>query len=264
MDATTPATDDTATTSGHYLRWSRTPAAGLLFLLPWLALYELAILTGSDPSTLRNPAESWLRRSLLDAGGQWPWLLPTLVAGSLLIWHGVVRYRFGAAERVDSRGSLLAGMLGESAFFAAVLVFAGQLSHAALAEGTLLSLSTSPDGPGAWAAACLGAGIYEEVLFRLWAVPAVYFGLRLFVVPPPAAIIASLASTSILFATMHYTRSELMDCDAVLLIGFAFRCVAGLVFATLFWLRGFGIAVGTHVLYDAMIVTVTAIQHPDV
>ena len=105
--------------SADYLRWSQTPAAGLLFLLPWLGLYELAILTGSDPLELRNPAESWLQVALRQAGGHYPWLLPVVVAGSLLIWHGVACYRQGPAVRVDSRGTLLAGMLSESAFLAA-------------------------------------------------------------------------------------------------------------------------------------------------
>ena len=248
--------------SADYLRWSQTPAAGLLFLLPWLGLYELAILTGSDPLELRNPAEPWLQVALRQAGGHYPWLLPVVVAGSLLIWHGVVRYRQGPAVRVDSRGTLLAGMLSESAFLAALLVFAGQFVHAVASEGIVMSLAETPRGPGAWAAACLGAGIYEEVLFRLWAIPAVVFGLRLFLVPTRIAVITSLIGTSLLFAAAHYSAAEWQTAGALLYRGFAFRTVVGVCFAMLFWFRGFGVAVGTHVLYDAIIVMITAVQQP--
>ena len=258
-----PASDDAAAIPiDQYFDWSRTPAAGLLFAVPWLVLYELAILTGSDPSQLRHPAESWLRGSLLDAGGRWPWLLPVIVAGSLLVWHAAVRYRRGPARRVDSRGTMLAGMLGESAFLAAALVLAGQFLHAVVSDRVMMSLAESPRGPGAWAAACLGAGIYEEVLFRLWAIPLAIVTLRLFLVPAKIAIVVSVVGTSLLFAAAHYTAADFQSPSATMLAGFGFRSAAGLVFASLFWLRGFGVAVGTHVLYDAIIVLVTAIQHP--
>ena len=257
-----PAASDGGPPAVDYLQWSRTPLAGLLFLLPFLGLYELAILTGSDPSALRNPAESWLRGSLLRAGDRWPWLLPSLVAGSLLLWHAVVRYRQGPGERIDSRGTILAGMLGESTLLAAALVFAGQATHAVVTDGTMMSLATTPTGPGAWAAACLGAGIYEEVLFRLWAVPLSYLLLRLFVVPPRIAVAAAIVSTSLLFAAAHYPAAAFSEPPDGMTAEFAFRVAAGLAFASLFWLRGFGVAVGTHVLYDAIIVVVTAVQQP--
>ena len=248
-----------------YLRWSRTPAAGLLFLLPWLTLYELAILTGSDPTELRHPAESWLRSGLLHLGGAMPWLLPVVVATSLLLWHGWDRWRRGPAVRTDRRGTLLAGMLGESALAASLLVLGGQLLHAAATRGVVMSLAESPNGPEAWAATCLGAGIYEEVLFRLWAIPLVLAVLRSLLVPRTIAIALSLAGTAVLFAALHYTAADWQTLKAAgawspMALGLLFRIAAGGVFAMLFWVRGFGIAVGTHVLYDAIVVLVAAMQ----
>ena len=262
---TTAADDPPPIEADAYLKWSRTPAAGLLFLLPWLGLYELAILTGSDPATLRHPAESWLRSGLLQVGGDWPWLLPVVVAGSLLVWHAGHRWLRGPAARGERRGTLLAGMLGESLLAASLLVLAGQMSHAVATRGVVMSLAQPPSGPGAWAATCLGAGIYEEVLFRLWAIPAMFVLLKALVVPRRIAACVAIVATSLLFASLHYTAADwaTMQSSGVsspVAIGWMFRTLAGLVFATLFWLRGFGVAVGTHVLYDAIIVIVTAVQ----
>ena len=246
-----------------YLRLSATPLAGLWFLLPWLGLYELAILTGTDPAELRHPAESWLQGGVRELGSDRPWLLPVVVAVSLLAWHAYDRWRSGPTVRQDRRGTVLAGMLGESAFLAGLLVFAGQLIHALATDAgemQTMSMARTPSGPGAWAAACLGAGIYEEILFRLWAIPLLVLTLRAFLVPRAIAIGVSLAATSLLFAALHYTADDWSDPDRPMLVGFGLRAGAGLAFAGLFWLRGFGIAVGTHVMYDAIIVVIGEVQ----
>jgi len=75
---------------------------------------------------------------------------------------------------------------------------------------------------------------------------------------PRTSIIAGIVIVSLLFSAAHYkldfefgpwqivTRYG----DAWNLYTFTFRFLAGVFFAVLFQLRGFGIAAGSHALYD--------------
>ena len=59
----------------------------------------------------------------------------------------------------------------------------------------------------------------------------------------PAALLSS-----VLFALAHYLGPEEFT-----LYSFAFRFLAGLVFAALFVFRGFAVAVYTHTIYDVYV-----------
>jgi hypothetical protein len=54
----------------------------------------------------------------------------------------------------------------------------------------------------------------------------------------------------LLFSAAHYIGPL---GDSFALYSFTFRAVAGLFFAMLFLLRGFGIAAGTHFFYDLLV-----------
>ncbi len=96
----------------------------------------------------------------------------------------------------------------------------------------------------------LGAGVYEEVLFRLCLVPVSYGLLRAFLIPRRPAILLSVLSTSILFSAAHYLGPA---ADQLTLFSFVFRALAGVYFALLFVTRGFGITVGSHAAYDLIV-----------
>lgn len=96
----------------------------------------------------------------------------------------------------------------------------------------------------------VGAGIYEEVLFRLCLLPACFAAFRLLLLPArPAAMLAVLC-TSLAFSLAHYIGPA---ADQFLLFSFVFRALAGLFFAALFVLRGFGITAGCHAAYDVLV-----------
>jgi membrane protease YdiL (CAAX protease family) len=94
----------------------------------------------------------------------------------------------------------------------------------------------------------LGAGIYEELLFRLLLLPAVLGLLRACRVAPPWQAWGAVLLTSLLFSAAHYFGAEPWE-----LRSFVFRFLAGVFFAALFVLRGFGVAAGTHALYDIFV-----------
>lgn len=218
---------------------SRTPLTSLAFTLPLVLAYEGGVLLLGRGSP-RNGADVWLRQ-LLDAlgfGGYF--LLPLLTIVGLLAWHHVEhdRWRFSPA--------VLIGMCLECLILAVVLVGLARL------QSRLWPLDV---GTGATAVVArfvgfCGAGLYEEVLFRLLLLPVVGWTIARLGAAPAAAAAWAMLFTSVLFAAAHYVGPLGDPFD---LHSFVFRAIAGVFFATLFLVRGFGIAAGTHAAYDMIV-----------
>lgn len=100
-------------------------------------------------------------------------------------------------------------------------------------------------GAGDDAVAALGAGIHEELLFRLGAFAGLGALLVRAGVRPRAAWLAALVASSLVFAAAHHWAGEPWDERA-----FAFRVLAGAAFALVFWFRSLAHAVWAHALYD--------------
>ena len=246
-----PPPDAAPTQRLDYFETARTPLAGLLFVLPMLVAYEAGIhVAGPTAVVTRNAADTWMRLRLLEAGCLRPWALPAMLLGTLIAWEAARQAK--RQPRASVNGRLMVGMLTESVFAAWTLVLLGQAVGMVMRLGGLLSLSGMANGPADWAAACLGAGLYEETLFRLWGLPATYLGFRLFLVPRGIAAVLAVLVSSLAFAAAHYIGGGWENAPAEW-FGFVFRFVAGLAFAGLLLTRGFGVAVGTHVIYDVTV-----------
>ena len=94
----------------------------------------------------------------------------------------------------------------------------------------------------------LGAGIHEEMLFRLGMFAGGAALIARVGAPRRVAWIAALAASSIVFAAAHHWAGEPWD-DRV----FAFRALAGAAFALIFWFRSLAHAVWAHALYDVYV-----------
>lgn len=100
----------------------------------------------------------------------------------------------------------------------------------------------------------LGAGVYEETVFRLGLMAGLTallergIGLRRWV-----AVTLGLVSSSLLFSAMHHIPPY---GDPFTIGVFTFRVLAGACFGLLFWFRGFAVAVYTHALYDLYVLVV--------
>ncbi|MGD9856717.1 MAG: CPBP family glutamic-type intramembrane protease [Planctomycetaceae bacterium] len=261
MPTTQPRTLD-------YWSASRRPLASLIFLAPLLAAYELGVLwfDAAHIAAVRNGADTWMRTWLLQMGGDRPWMLPALIVAVLLGWH--------VCSQSDWRMSpeTLVGMFAESLLGAILLLVMGQvLSLTFQRLGWLPTEMVDAALPSriATAVGFLGAGIYEEVLFRLLMLPAVFGGLRMLLFPRRWAAVGAVLATSLLFSMAHYVEpagsgvlpsfaafaaaaNQVIDTPAAW-FGCGFRILAGLVFAVVFLVRGFGITVGCHVLYDLLV-----------
>jgi membrane protease YdiL (CAAX protease family) len=96
----------------------------------------------------------------------------------------------------------------------------------------------------------VGAGIYEEVLFRLLLFSVLGGMLRLLQFPSLLAFLGAALASAAFFSAAHHLGPYGEAFDGYV---FLFRTVAGVYFALLFQLRGFGIAVGAHACYDVLV-----------
>jgi len=95
----------------------------------------------------------------------------------------------------------------------------------------------------------IGAGVYEEFLFRAILFGGIFFLAKRFLSTPFAWLLGA-AISSALFAAYHYTGPM---GDSFNLYTFAYRGVAGLLFCWLYYLRGFAVAAYTHAFYNIWI-----------
>jgi len=242
---------------------ARRPLAAVCFVLPLIVAYEVGLLT--DPvaaDTLRNGADCWMRAFLSGGVGVRDALLPVVVVATLLGWQIAARHPWRC------RFETLIGMFGESLILATALFVLARVIGQAFATMVVASIpaSTVPLSMGGRAISFVGAGIYEEVLFRLLLLPVLVLALRGLLLPRGLAILLGVVLSSVIFSAAHYIDiapgtgridvwgplQTVME-QRELWFGFLFRAAAGVWFAILFYLRGFGITVGCHVLYDIMV-----------
>jgi hypothetical protein len=112
------------------------------------------------------------------------------------------------------------------------------------------SMVVAPAARLATLMAFIGSGIYEEVFFRLiLLLPAIAWATRL--TNPKMGTVLGMLVVSVVFATLHYDIINPAGAEFEL-SSFFFRFTASIVFCVLFLFRGFGIAVGAHVAFDAL------------
>lgn len=238
-------------TASSYWRDTRAPRYSLLYALPLLLGYEgLAFLLSGDAiSGVRNGADVLLKSAFLWLGGRDGLLvfgIALVTVASVLIWRDVRR-----GGTITGRYFL--GMMAESVLYALVFgvvtgTLTGLILHAAtpLSTGPMAGLELPTQ-----LMISLGAGLYEELLFRVLLVSLlarlarVVFGW----LPGASGVFAVLVG-ALIFSAFHYVGPY---GDALELGSFTFRAVAGVLFSALYLLRGFGITAWTHALYDVFL-----------
>ena len=97
----------------------------------------------------------------------------------------------------------------------------------------------------------LGAGIYEELLFRVILVSGLaWLARRAFGWNATWSAGFAVAVGALIFSAFHYIGPY---GDRLELGSFTFRAVAGVLFSGLYLSRGFGITAWTHALYDVFL-----------
>ena len=99
----------------------------------------------------------------------------------------------------------------------------------------------------------LGAGVYEEFLFRVALISgSVFVFEKVFEFKRVSALSAGVVISAFIFSLFHYFGSL---GDTFYFSTFTYRFVAGILLGGLYILRGFGVTAYTHSLYDLLIVT---------
>lgn len=238
-----------------YLQATRAPRYSLTLALPLLLLYEALafLLSGDAYAGVRNGADVLLKTLFVWLGGRTGL---TVFAALLLGTGAYFAIRDGRRHGWPRRG-YLAGMAGEAVLYALLLggvtatltswlLPGGIPMFAALAQGGLQEFDLATQ-----LTISLGAGIYEELLFRVLLVSALValaargFGWS----AAPAGTFAAVTG-ALIFSAFHYIGAF---GDPWELGSFTFRAIAGLLFSGLYLTRGLGITAWTHALYDVFL-----------
>jgi hypothetical protein len=235
-----------------YWRQSRSHRYSLLFALPLLVLYEVlaAIIGHGEPQAIRNGADVLMKSvfvALLGARGP-------LVFGALLIgvslWL-VIRDMRKEGKQLSPR--IFAVMTAESIVLALAfgIVVASITTRVLAPFAALVQTPMRELDPSTQLMVSLGAGLYEELLFRVLLVGALAaLGVRAFRWKPATAGAVAVGVGALIFSLFHYIGPF---GDAFEAGSFTFRLIAGIFFSALFVARGFGITAWTHALYDVFL-----------
>ncbi|QOI99343.1 MAG: CPBP family intramembrane metalloprotease [Phycisphaeraceae bacterium] len=249
-----------------YAWLSSRPLHVLVFLTPLVLVYQIAlifVLSSDDGSTVETIRAHGTIARFFEAFRATGLALPGIALMVVLaVWHVLS----GDPWRI--RPGTIAGMYGESlAWTPPLLVLALTLASNAPHPGAmspgvwndaapvLAFASGVPGHAQDWRAAValsIGAGLYEELLFRLILITALHAVLfDLFKIPQGPASATAILGSAVAFALYHDLSSWPSP-----LIGFLFYALAGAYFGAIFMLRGFGVVVGVHAAYNTIILLV--------
>lgn len=280
---------------GYFTRTSR-PFYSLVYLLPLIVIYEILVFA-INPHLLTEPDTSvmggvvsfvWIQNLLryigMDSRGAWIaapvvvvvillvlqmtsrqswkilWLdFPPMIAECIVMALPLIVLAMAINHPVvSSPQSACGGIGGGSHLFYCQAADAG-------------SAAAPPDSPGYVLEhpvfrniiTGIGAGIYEELVFRLILISAfmIFFETIIGLGRNTSAVVSIILS-ALLFSLHHHII--IMDGHIVLrepftVARFMFRSIAGVYFGVVFAVRGFGIAAGTHAFYDIIAVLLNAI-----
>lgn len=226
-----------------YIHESELPLTSLLFLLPLIVIYEVgtryfttAAQHGYDQQII---AFTMMQRffRLMGVHGQH---LPALAVGTILVcWHLARR------EKWQVNVTTFLGMTAESTLLALPLI---ALSKEASRYFPLAAVARASRQDQIIMS--FGAGVYEELVFRLILFTLASLLLKdLMRLKPVWVKLCVVTLGAFAFSGYHY----LSPLEYFQWRSFAFRTLAGAYFGVVFLFRGFGITAASHASYDVLI-----------
>jgi membrane protease YdiL (CAAX protease family) len=213
---------------------SRRPLVSLVFIAPLLAIYEIGVVWFR---VIPNGADDLMRRFLDLFGFSQHLLLPGLLIAILLGWQYLSRQPWRLSPGILPAMAAEAILLG---LCVRVMVFAQNLVIGLEMGGKIKN-----------AIGYLGAGIYEELLFRLILLSLLIWVFRRAGATPRVGMILAVLVSSLIFSAAHHVGPY--GEWPVQWSHFIFRTLAGVFFSLVYVYRGFGIAAGSHAAYDIMV-----------
>ncbi|MFN3241239.1 MAG: CPBP family intramembrane glutamic endopeptidase [Planctomycetota bacterium] len=224
---------------GGYFHWSREPAVGLFAVLPLWLFYMVARWQLAPDE--RNGAEVLLLQQLARLGDRAhmvvsvAFALLIAAAANWLVKHKVPWARVVAVIALE--GVVYGVMLGPIA------------SAMTSSANRLLSTSAPGNEQIANMVGSIGAGVFEELVFRLGLMSLlVWLGMRAvreWALPRVLAGMFAVVVSALVFSWFHHLCGEPYDRGR-----FLFRTMAGVLLGLLMWGRGYGVCVYTHTVYN--------------
>lgn len=239
MTDQTPSLSQRDAAQDGYFACVRKPVYNFLFVLPLLIIYEALIILSATP--IRNGADVIVKLFFNMIG------IKTIIGFTLIIISIYAYIVFNSRETKNETiyPVYFVYMFAESFVYALALgpVVIRLTEKVALAAPAPYRL-----GVVERIIASIGAGIYEEFVFRYLLITIFIFIFTKYLNLKTAhAAVFAIFWAALIFSGFHYV-GELGDkFDAV---SFIFRFIAGIILSILFFLRGYGIAVYTHAIYD--------------
>ena len=278
---------------GSYFERTSRPIYAIVFLLPFIVFYELGTLLIKTDLLRRYwqgrvVAFSWLQDCLayLGFGSKFGWVATPLAVVVILAALQLAsrkgwRFWFGDILPMAVECILLAVPLIVLSMF---LSGSGQrqgdtdqftnstiriqtdaaLRCSSVTNDDLPATGKGSGDGGKWQGLLanivtgIGAGIYEELVFRLILIIALMALFQdIFQLGHRISIILSVFISAALFGAYHhivYLGGQFVQSSPFNWPEFSFRTIAGIYFAVLFAIRGFGITAGAHAFYDIIAV----------
>ena len=228
-----------------YLAETRRLGMSVLAMLPLVVIYQVGIV--QSRAGVRNIAEVWLTGPFSLLGVHAATAVNILVMAGLLV----------ALWRLERTGavcfSFLFIMVLEAVIYATVMFLTAGAVARFVQRHVVDMLSA---GNASWSSLWLsvGAGVYEELLFRLILLAGGVFVLhRVFQFRKTPSMALMLVISSLAFSAAHHVGALGEAPDGFV---FIFRTVCGLMLGIVFLTRGLGVAAWMHALYNVLVLMV--------
>jgi len=230
-DATAPAP------ARGYFEKSRDLTNSIILIIPMLVIYEAGLLLGFRG---KNGVDFLTDFVIGNFGWQGLVTLNLVLIAGLI----VVATRRERDAKFDS--AIVGGVLLESTVYAwflgTVIIFIMRQSHL-LAVADEMSVPTR-------VIVSFGAGVHEEIVFRLLLLGGIAYFIKDFLGKDETAAFAiAFVVSSLLFSLAHHLPGG----EPFAFYPFVYRFFAGLIFATIYHVRGLAVAVYTHAIYDILV-----------
>ncbi len=228
-----------------YWRSTRSPLYSFLFTIPLFLIYEIGIfLTSSDDMfVLRNGADALMRQILATFGitGLY-WVGVIFFIGFIITF--ILQRKYWEETEIHSDYFLL--MMVESVMWSVLIYFL-------MTNVYLLLMNPTGSMLVQQVTLAVGAGIYEEFLFRVLLIAGISVILGfIFQWSDKSRNWAAMVIAAGIFSSFHFI-GEYGDFFSFNI--FMIRFLAGIALGTLYFLRGFGITAWSHAVYDLIVLT---------
>jgi len=236
----------------HKLRNYHVKTRGILYsyiiCVPLLLLYEILIRISQPQADalIRISVDAWFKTifQLLGTNAISATFLAAAIIGGIITYirrnelSSLKKYYFGYMLLESALYALLIGTL-IGFFLDSILNMQAESPLHQLTKLQLIALS-------------LGAGLYEELFFRVILVSLLLLLFNKIFKSNLTAYIIAAVLAALIFSTVHYIGEF---GDVFTLNSFLFRFLFGLALNLLYVTRGFGIAAWTHAIYDLLVIS---------